>query len=110
MTSTLWNRLAAAPRTVSLAALALLNIAFVPLARFLDDRFPGPHMGFHLAGIWVMGLLPVSAGLAIATLVLTRRNTTVPGTSRGRFLSISLVIYLVIFLLFLFDYRCGGPF
>jgi hypothetical protein len=64
-------------------------------------------MGFQLLGIWLFGLLPVLSILGILTFVVGRYGRP---TSEWRFIGVTSLIYLLVFLAFLFDYRCGGPF
>jgi hypothetical protein len=67
-------------------------------------------MGFQLLGIWLYGVIPVFTILGVVSIFIARSDSIVRRTSRTRILGISLAIYLLAFLGFLLDYRCGGPF
>jgi hypothetical protein len=99
-----------APSLGSLIVWVVLVVSFIPLCRLLDSRFPTSYMGFQLLGIWLFGVLPVFAVLGAVSLFIARSDSILRQNSRARFVLVTSVIYLLVFIGFLLDYRCGGPF
>ena len=88
----------------------VLVVSFIPLCRLLDSRFPTSYMGFQLLGVWLLGLVPAFVVLGVVSVVIARGEWIRRQNARARFVLITSAIYLLVFLGFLFDYRCGGPF
>jgi hypothetical protein len=110
MTDLRTHKTLTAPGISLFLAWLVLLASFIPVCRLLDSHFPNSHMGFQLLGIWLFGLLPAFAILGVLTILLGRRNSISHQHPDSRFVGVASTIYVLVFLLFLLDYRCGGPF